>query len=585
MPGAVSKLKFLQSLLHYKFAYLKFDIAAALTVTLLAIPQGMAYAIIAGLDPVIGLYSSMVSRVFGSLFGSSDHLVTGPTNAIALLVAGYMSSFVGEADFYATLFLLTFLIGALQFTMGVLKLGKLVNYIAHSVVVGFTAGAGIIIAMGQMNQLFGISLPSEHLSTIGKLWFTLQHLSATNYYALGLGLLTIAVIVIAKLFTKQLPGPLLAIVCSALCVYWLNLEKYGVSLVNEIPSAVPPFTLVSFSVDKIQELFTGALVIAVIGLVEAMSISKSIASQTLQKIDSDQEFIGQGTANLAGAFFSCMPASGSFTRSSVNFQSGAKTKFAGILSGFLLLVILFFFAPLIKYISNASLAGLIMAVAFSMVNVRTLKKVAYSNRNDAGIVVVTFLTTIFSPELEYAIYAGLATSIILFLRETGVARINLLLTNGQNGEKRVEFEIDAAYLAANKPPVVTVMFVGDLYFGMSADLEEKLSHIYDDLQDVILRFNHVSVIDITSLEVIENFITRALREGKNVYLYGVQPKLMSMLIRSNILGHVGEDNVLTPEDEMMGVVCESNVCYELQKLASQKKAEKYQMVKKMTNNL
>jgi sulfate permease, SulP family len=577
-------LSFLEPLLHYRREYFKYDLTAAITVTLLAVPQGMAYALIAGVDPVIGLYSSIVCRILGSLFGSSNHMVTGPTNAIALLVAAYMSPFLGQTDFYQMLFLLTFLIGLIQFVLGALRLGNLVNYVAHSVIVGFTAGAGVIIALGQFNELLGIRLPAGHWSTLQKVMITYLSLSQINYYALVLGLLTIIIVVTCTKVDKKLPGALLGLLFSGLAVAIFGLDQYGVKLMNQIPSAVPPFTMLHYTAE-LGNLVNGALVIAVIGLVEAMSIGKAISSQTLQKIDANQEFIGQGIANMGGAFFSCMPASGSFTRSSVNFQSGARTKLSGILSGFIMLLGLMFFARYIVYIPGASLAGLIMVVAYSMINFRALVKVIKCNRNDAIILWVTFLTTIFAEHLEYAIYAGLAISIILFLRETSAVHIKLFIPGENNDEPSSEYEIDWGYLRSHQPPTIIVAFVGSLYFGSAADLEAKLKDIYEHGSSFVLRFNSLSAIDITSLEVLENFITRAAREDKKVALYGVHPDLMIMLIRSNILGHVGEENVFSPEDEMLATSCRLDVCYQMQERASMRKDANTQQIRKATRRL
>ncbi|MDR3561202.1 MAG: SulP family inorganic anion transporter [Negativicutes bacterium] len=581
----LARLSFLEPLVHYKKEYFKYDVTAALTVTLLAVPQGMAYALIAGLDPVIGLYSSIICRILGSLFGSSNHVVTGPTNAIALLVAAYMNPFFGHPDFYQMLFLLTFLIGLIQFCMGALKLGNLVNYVAHSVIVGFTAGAGVIIALGQVNELLGIHLPAGHFSTLSKVIITAYSLDQINYYALGLGLLTIATVVAARLINKKLPGALLGLVTSALAVALFGLDQHGIKLMGQIPSAIPPLTMLHPTASAVENLMSGALVIAIIGLVEAMSIAKAISSQTLQKIDANQEFIGQGMANMGGALFSCMPASGSFTRSSVNFQSGAKTKLSGILSGFIMLLALIFCARYIVFIPGASLAGLIMVVAYSMINFRALLRVIKCNRNDAIILWVTFLTTIFAEHLEYAIYAGLVVSIILFLKETSAVHIKLFVPDGNGDEPFNEYEIDWAYLDGKTPRTVIVAFVGSLYFGSAADLEAKLGDIYEHAASFVLRFNSMSAIDITSLEVLENFITRAVREDKKVALYGVRPELMIMLIRSNILGHVGEENVFTPEDEMLATSCQIDVCYQMQERASQRKEANLQTIEKATRRL
>jgi SulP family sulfate permease len=550
MNSALKNIPILETLVSYKRENLRFDFIAALTVAVVALPQSMAYAIIAGVDPVYGLYSAIVLSILGSAFGSSHHLATGPTNAISLLVASYMSSFLGQQNFYQTLFLLTFLVGAIQFLMGTLKLGKLVNYVSHSVVVGFTAGAGVIIALGQLNQLLGISLPKGKFSTLEKVMMTFEHIDQLNYYALGLGLFTIAVILVAKKINKNIPGALLGIVLSVILVMVAALAQYGIKLTGDIPSAIPPFAMIGFDPEAMRTLFSGAMVIAIIGLVEAVSISKAISAQTLQKVDSNQEFIGQGVANIGGAFFGSIAGSGSFTRSAIAYQSGARTRLSGVLAGLIVLVVLMLFSPYAKYIPNASLAGVIMVVAYSMVDKKAVARVFKSNPNDGIVLSVTFLTTILAPELEYAIYAGIAISVILFLRDTGTATVRLLVP-GEDGLGRfVEYNLHDVPRVKDDTPVSVIQLEGKLYFGSAADLEHKLDCAYTDSKVFVLRFNNVTDMDISSIEIVENFISRADREGKKVLFSGVRPEIRKRIEKCNLISHMGPENIFPAEREI-----------------------------------
>ncbi|CCO09461.1 SulP family inorganic anion transporter [Desulforamulus hydrothermalis] len=535
----------LDTLKSYDKKDFKFDLVAALTVAVVALPQTMAYAMIAGVHPAYGLYAGIVLTIVASSFGSSHQLATGPTNAISLLIAAYMVPFAGQDNFFANLFLLTFLVGAIQFLMGVLRLGSLVNYVSHAVIVGFTAGAGIIIAMGQLNNLMGIKLPKGHLSSIDKVIICLQNIDKLNYVAFGLGIFTIAVIVICKKINKNLPGALLGVIFSVVLVMTLNLEKYGVKIVGQIPQAIPPLSQPNFSPKAIADLSAGALVIAIIGLVEAVSISKAIAAKTLQKIDPNQEFIGQGLANMVGGFFSCIAGSGSFTRSAITYQNGGRTRLAGVLVGVIMLLVLIFFAPYAKYIPNASLAGVIMVVAYSMIDKKALVKVLKTNRNDAAVLLVTMLTTIFAPELEQAIYAGVALSLILYLKDSGVAGVKTLAPVRVSDGRFVEQTING-----ENPSISIFQLEGNLYFGSASDLEKKLSDNYSDAKVFLIRFKGISVIDITALEVIESFINRAQSDGKRVMLSGVSPKIYRMLEKMHIIDHVGSNNVFMEEDEV-----------------------------------
>ncbi|ABO50513.1 sulphate transporter [Desulforamulus reducens MI-1] len=535
----------LDTLRNYDKKDFRFDFIAALTVAVVALPQTMAYAMIAGVHPAYGLYSGIVLTILASSFGSSNQLATGPTNAISLLIAAYMASFLGSDNFFGNLFLLTFLVGAIQFAMGTLRLGSLVNYVSHAVIVGFTAGAGIIIAMGQLNNLLGIKLPKGHLSSIDKVMACFQNLDKMNYVAFGVGIFTIAVILICKKINKNLPGALLGVVFSVILVMTLGLEQYGIKVVGKIPQAIPPLSMPNFSLSAAADLGAGALVIAIIGLVEAVSISKAIASKTLQKIDPNQEFIGQGIANMGGAFFSSIAGSGSFTRSAITFQNGGRTRLSGVLVGFIILLVLIFFAPYARYIPNASLAGVIMVVAYSMIDKKAVAKVLKTNRNDAVVLLVTMFTTILAPELEQAIYAGVALSLILYLKDSGVANVKTLAPVRANDGRFVEQAING-----QNPSISIFQLEGNLYFGSSADLERKLSEGYSDSKVFMIRFKGISVIDITALEVIEAFINRAQGDDKRVILSGVTPKILKMLDKMHIVEHIGKDNIFMEDDEV-----------------------------------
>lgn len=550
MQRALKFVPIIETMTTYKMQYLRFDFIAALTVAVVALPQSMAYAIIAGVDPVYGLYSAIVLSVLGSMFGNSNHLATGPTNAISLLIASNMAVYVGKPNLIEMLLLLTFLAGAIQFMMGVLKLGKLVNYVSHSVIVGFTSGAGVIIALGQFNQLLGISMPQGIHSTLEKVMVTFEHIDQTNYYALGLGLVTIFVSVFAKKINKNIPGALLSLVLCVILVMALGLERFGIKLTGEIPSAIPPFHMLSFNLQSMGALFNGALVIAVIGLVEAVSISKAISTRSMQKLDSNQEFIGQGIANMGGAFFGGIAGSGSFTRSAINFQNGAVTRFSGVLAGGLVMVILLFMAPYAKYIPNAALAGVIMVVAYSMVDKNAFRKVFKSNKNDAAIMLVTFVTTILAPELEYAIYGGIIISLFLFLKDNGNATVRMLSPRDRGGSRFIETDVQHKSSLPSSLPIAIIQLEGNLYFGNASDLEEKLNVTRGNARVYILKFKGVLLIDITAMEAIENFINRVQQEGKKVLLCGIRPELKEKMEKCHITKCVGEHNVFLADNEV-----------------------------------
>ncbi|OGJ86016.1 MAG: hypothetical protein A2268_03290 [Candidatus Raymondbacteria bacterium RifOxyA12_full_50_37] len=534
----------------YSLEYFRNDLSAALTNAIVALPQSMAYALIAGIDPVYGLYTAIVSAIVGSLFGSSNHLITGPTNASALLIAGTMRNHFGEIDFYNTLFLLTFLVGVIRFSLGLFKVGKLINFVSRSVIVGFAAGAGIIIGLGQLNEVIGIALPHGYHPLYEKVFLTLSSISASNWYALGFAGLTVAIIITARKINRNIPGALLALVCCGAFTAWFNLEEKGVRLIGEIPAHLPKFTVPEFSFEKITALFSSAFAIALIGLVEALSIAKSISLKSGQKINANREFMGQGLANIVGSFFSCFASSGSFTRSAINFESNAKTRMAGIMAGILVAVILCFFGSAARFIPKASLAGVIIMVAYGMVDKASMRKIAVSNRHDLTVMILTILATVSMPDLRWAILSGIIVSVIVHLWNTGEIRIKLLRQSSQ-GHFR-ETDISAASIEKYGADVPVIHIEGDLYFGSASDLEEKLNAIAGSFTSkvFILRLKRVNVVDISALEKLEDFIAHSIKRNNHILLCGVSAKMKRFIDKIGITAMVGEENVFPAENEI-----------------------------------
>lgn len=539
-----------ETIREYKKEYVSKDLIAALTVAVVAIPQCMAYALIAGVNPVYGLYTGIVSTILGSIFGSSNQLVTGPTNAICLLVAGSMRNYMGLENAYQLLFLMTFLVGFFQIIFGVIRLGKVINFVSHTVIVGFTAGAGVLIALGQLNTILSISIKnSANMSTMEKLYYVITHLSQTNLYALGLGLMTIAIILICKRINKNLPGALIGITVPIIFIIFFALEKKGVKLTGAIPSSLPPFKMVQFSLGSMQNMFSGAFAIAVIGLVEAISIAKSIASTSRQKIDANQEFIGQGIANIGGSFFQCFPASGSFTRSAINYHNGAISRFSGILSGVAVALVLVFFAPYAKYIPSPCLAGVLILTGYNLIDQKEIRKVVKVGKlkSDSIAMWVTCIATILLPNLDYAIYTGIALSIALYLKDTNKVPVKILIPTQGKESQIIEQEITTV---KEKVDILIIQLEGNLYFGSASDLEEKLDGLVDKSKVFILRMKYVSAIDLTSLNALKVFVRMVREAGGILIISGVKSDLSSMLENSNLVSDIDVENIFMSENEI-----------------------------------
>lgn len=413
---------------NYSREKLKKDFWAGLTVAVVALPQSMAYAVIAGVNPKYGIYAAIVPVIIAALLGSSKFLVSGSTNAIAMVVASSLASIsvagqlardLPEEQKMSLLFFLAFLVGLIQVIMGLARLGGLVKLISHSVAVGFAAGAGFLIIFNQMENFFG--LPTEahfkFTETFSDLFF---HLGAFNPLAVLFGLFTLLMIFLAHKISPQIPGAFLALAFSALAVWFLDLSG-AVPLVGSIPNLAPPLSWPEFSLEYLRVLFAPALAIAILGLVEAMAIAQAIAVSSGEKIDARREFFAQGLANISAAFFSALPGSGSFTRSAVNYRSGARTRLAAIFSGLLVLFIVIVFAVWAEYVPIASLAGVLIAIVCSMAERKVWIFFRRASRTDQFVLFVTFLSTLFL-NLETAVFLGLIISLALVLRKVSFLR-------------------------------------------------------------------------------------------------------------------------------------------------------------------
>lgn len=543
-------IPFLDTIRNYKRENIKRDVIAALTVTVVGIPQYMAYALIAGVNPVYGLYGGIIACIIGSAFGCSNQLITGPTNAICLLTASAMIRFMGLANAYPMLFLMTFMVGVLQVLYGVIGLGKIIDFVSHSVLVGFTAGAGVLIALGQVNTWLSISIKnSNSLSTMGKMYYVITHITQTNMYALGLGLLTMLIIIVCKKISRNLPGALIGIVLPIFFILAFALEKKGVKLTGNIPNSLPPFKMVQFSLTSMKDMLSGAFAISIIGLVEAISISKAIATNTRQNINSNTEFLGQGIANIVASFFQCFPSSGSFTRSAINYVNGAVTRFSGVLSGIFVAVILVFFAPYAKYIPSPCLAGVLIITGYGLIDWKEIKKIVKAGwlSSDSIAMWVTCILVIVLLNIDYAIYAGIALSIILYLKDTHKAPVKLFVPSEDKESEISLVEIDEV---TENLETIIIQLEGNLYFGGASDLGEKLDGLVEKCKVFIFRMKFITTMDLTSIGALRAFIRNVKEAGGMIIISGVNPKLSTLLEKTGVTADVGAENVFLMEKEV-----------------------------------
>lgn len=523
------------------------DLLAGLTVAFVALPQCMAYALLAGVPPQYGLYAFMVASIVGSLAGSSRHLQTGPTNASSIVAASALAVYAGRDDFIAIMFLITILAGLFQLTLGLLKLGNLTQLVSNSVLLGFTSGAGVLIVANQIPNLLG--LPSKgSVSVLGQIGYVVSSMGDTNSTVLALGVGTfLLALFLTKVSPKTpagaplLPAYLLAILGAAGAVAFFGLQ--GVRVVGNIPASLPPLSMPAFSWDLIQELGPGAVALALIGLTEAFASAKSVASFSGDRIDTNREFVGQGLAKIAVAFFSGLPVSGSLTRSALMYQAGAVSKAAHVFSSVLLAGLLFALGPVTRYIPVASLAGILLIIAVKMVRWEHVKLAFTATRSDALAFIATFSAALLLP-LADAIYVGVGVSLALFLKRARVPLVVELVYNEKNGFSEVA---DADERPC--PEIAIVHVEGPLFFGAADFLEDKCLKVASrpEVQVVILRLKRTAALDATTLLALRNLSAAMKRQDKLLIISGATPEVEELLHRVHLIDVLGPENVFVAQ--------------------------------------
>jgi len=392
-------------------ANLKPDLVAGLTVAVVLLPQAIAYALIAGMPPQLGLYSAIIAAIIGALWGSSNQLQTGPTNTASLLVLATLLPIAaaGSPRFIAAASLMALMIGVFRLLLGLARLGLLVNFVSDSVIIGFTAGAGVLIWVSQISALMRVTVPSSP-SMITILQNLAFHFQETHWPSLILGMCVGGLIVVVRRINHRLPGALIALILAATVVWIFSLQNQGIEVIGAVPGGLPPLTDFSqLNLDLIGQLASGALAIGAIGLVESMAVARSVASQTGQRLDSNQEFIGQGLSNIACGFFSGFACSGSFSRTSVNYSSGAQTPLASVFSGVFVLFAVLLLGPLTAYVPRAALAGVLLVIAYGMIDRKEIARILHGAPGDVVIMVTTFVAALLLP-LQFAVLTGILLS-------------------------------------------------------------------------------------------------------------------------------------------------------------------------------
>jgi SulP family sulfate permease len=532
---------FIPWLRRYNRHYLKADLFAGLTVAVVALPQSMAYAIIAGLPVEYGLYASIVPTIIGCLWGSSAHLITGPTTTVSLVVFSALNTIAqpGSPPYIELVFLLAAMAGVIRIAMGMARLGVLLNYISHSVLLGFTSGAAVLIVFKQLPGLLGIHIEGGH-GFIRSLLDLVARLDQFHPLTFVLGFIVIAVILAIKRWRPDWPGTLIAMVFVGILLTVFHLDSRGVRVVGAISSSLPPFYLPDVELwHQIGALAPAALAITILGLMEAISISQSIADQTRQRLNVNREFIGQGLANLSAAFFSGYPCSGSFTRSAVNYRAGGKTPMSGVISGLAVGAAVLLAGPLAAKLPLCALSGVLVVVAFQLIRVKDIRRTLRATRSDAAVVLVTFMVTVFL-NIEFSIYVGVLLSIGLHLAKTSRPRIYSVVPNLATG-KMVGFAQGQTCCQMDILQIEGSVFFGSATFVIE-DFQRRLRH-HPQVNHLLIRMHQVNTLDASGIHVLEIILEIIRERGGGIYFAGVNQRVFDVLNNSGILKDIGHSHV------------------------------------------
>jgi len=525
---------------------LKADILAGLTGAVIVLPQGVAFAMIAGLPPQYGLYTAIITPVVAALFGSSLHLISGPTTAISIVVFSSVSAFAepGSEEYIRLVLTLTFMAGVYQLVFGLARLGTLVNFVSHSVVIGFTSGAAILIATSQLKHVLGLDLPGSH--DFLEVWFHIFSLfDQINFYVFAVAMVTLISAVFFRAKIPRWPGMLFAMIIGSIFCLLINGSQHGISLVGQMPARLPPLSMPDFSFETFRELAPKGLAVALLGLIEALSIGRSIAAKSHQPIDGNQEFIGQGLSNIVGSFFSSYAGSGSFTRSGINYQTGAITPLSAVFSAGLLALLLLLVAPLTAYLPIAAMGGIILMVAYHLIDVHHIRTILRTSREETAVLVVTFFATLFL-DLEFAIYAGVLLSLVLYLNRTAHPRIaNLVPNTDAVGPLFIETESECQYLKV-------IRIDGPLFFGAVNHVSEYLYNIDKNSmrkRNVLILGCGINFIDVAGAEMLVQEARRRRSQRGGLFICELQAEAYSVLKRGKYLDIIGKEYIFADQKE------------------------------------
>lgn len=529
-------------LFNYRKEYLSGDLSAGLTVGVMLIPQGMAYSMLAGLPPIYGLYASTIPLIVYALFGTSRQLAVGPVAMVALLISSGVGAMapLGSAEFISLAILLALMVGVMQFAMGAFRLGFLVNFLSHPVIAGFTSAAAVIIGLSQLKHLLGMNIPRGKVHET--IWNVIQNFHEINWITAGIGLAAILLLVGIKKINKRIPGPLLAVIFGIGVVYTLGLYDRGVSIVRDVPSGLDFFALPFIDLESISALLPVALTISFIGFMESIAVAKAIqAKHKDYEVSANQELVGLGLANIAGAFFKAFPVTGGFSRTAVNDQAGARTGMASIISAVLIMFTLLFLTSFFYYLPNAILAAIIMVAVYGLIDFKEARHLWKTDRSDFALFAITAAGTLVLG-IEEGILVGVALSLGVVIYHISYPHIAVLgkvpgtnqyrnvnrFNDLESDNSKLIFRIDAQLYFANGN------YIRD-FVHQALQANQKIKH-------VILDAGAITSIDSSAVHMLHDLISDLRNDGVDMHIAEAKGPVRDILMRCGLVSLLGEDH-------------------------------------------
>lgn len=537
-------LPILQWLPHYKKRDFRADFIAGLTVGVMLVPQGMAYGLLAGLPPIYGLYSGIIPMFLYAFFGTSRQLSVGPVALVSLLILSGVGQFAEPGtDYFVSLAISTALIaGIIQILLGLFRLGFLVNFLSHPVISGFTSAAALIIAFSQTANLFGIKAPRSNIihEIVG---FLIAHLSEIHLLTLVIGLGGIVFMLLLKKIHKSIPNALVTVILGTLIVWFFELDKQGIQIVGVVPEGLPAFGIPKLDMETLTNLLPLAITICIISFIESLAIAKTIESQHKDyKVVPNQELFALGLTKIGGAFFQSFPTTGSFTRSAVNNESGARTGIASIVSAVIISLTLLFLTPLFYYLPKALLASIIVVAVRNLIDYKEAIHLWKTDKKDFISLMGTFIATL-TLGIQMGVFTGLVLSLLLIVYKTSKPQFAIL---GRLPDTKTFRNINRFPDAKEEPGIKVVRFDSHLFFGNAEFFRESIEDLVKEQgtpKAIVLDASIISSIDSTGIQVIKDIISYLNNHQVQFLVSGLVGPVRDTLQQNNLLTKIGEKNI------------------------------------------